>query len=153
VVVHKTSPFNAAELAGFRAGAQEERIEVLDFISVSENTDERLFRHGLYPPLRGTVLSLDKKQHLLYTRGSVEFFETYPGMYVPRPLLFRCEQVEESPKNLAREILALTKMDWNRTRFDGHAPLTIEAARRVGSTLRYVPEEQKDIADSYAHYM
>lgn len=153
LVIHKTSSFNAAELSGFRSGAQQERIEVLDFISFSENAEERLFRHGLYPPLRGTVLALDKRQHLIYTRGSVEFFETYPGMYVPRPLLFRCEEIEESPKNLAREILALTKMDWNRTRFDGHVPLTIEAARRVGDTLRYVPEEQKDIADSYAHYM
>ena len=153
VVIHKTSQFNAAELDGFRQGAQAEKIEVLDFISLSEEADQRLFRYGKYPPLRGTMFELDNRDYLLYTRGSVDFFETYPGMYVPRPLLFRCEAIDETPKNLARELLALTKMDWNRTRFDGHSPLTIEAARRVGDILRYVPIEEKDIADSYARYM
>lgn len=153
IVIHKTSRFNSAELAGFRTGAREEKVDLLDFVSLSEETDQRLFRYGRYPPLRGTVLALDSRDHLLYTRGSVEFFETYPGQYVPRPLLFRCEDIEESPSNLARELLGLTKMDWNRARFDGHAPLTIEAARRVGRILRYVPEEQTDIADSYSHYM
>lgn len=153
VVIHKTSKFNAAELDGFRKGAADEKIEVMDFISLSEDADQRLFRYGKYPPLRGTLLAMDSREHFLYTRGSVEFFETYPGQYIPRPVLLRCEATDESPKNLAREVLALTKMDWNRTRFDGHSPLTIEAARRVGDILRYVPLEQKDIADSYAHYM
>lgn len=152
IVVHKTSSFNAAELAGFRAGAEAERIEVFDFLSVSEDTSQRLFRYGQYPPLRGTLLSLDSKEQILYTRGSVDFFETYPGQYVPRPLLYRCEAIDETPKQLGREILALTKMDWNRTRFDGNAPLTVEAARRVGDILKYVPEG-KWIADRYAHYM
>jgi hypothetical protein len=153
IVIHKTSRFNAPELVGCRNGAKEEKIEVLDFLSLSEREDERLFRYGRYPPLRGTILALDKRDYRIYTRGSVEFFETYPGQYVPRPLAFRCESIEETPRNLARELMALTKMDWNRTRFDGHTPLTIEAARRVGDILRYVPEEQEDIADSYAYYM
>lgn len=153
VVVHKTSSYTGGELAGFRAGAKDERVEVLDFVSLSGEIETRLFRMGDYPPLRGTLFSLDSRDHALYTRGSVDFFETYPGSYVPRPLLFRCEDVEASPATLAKEILALTKMDWNRTRFDGHSPLTVKAARSVGDVLRYVPDEQTDIADSYAHYM
>lgn len=24
-------------------------------------------------------------EHLIYTKGSVDFYSTYPGMYVPRP--------------------------------------------------------------------
>ncbi|MBL8997921.1 MAG: hypothetical protein KJZ74_06305 [Gemmatimonadales bacterium] len=153
VVVHKSSAFSGVELSGFRGGAKEEKVEMLDFVSLSDETNVRLFRKGSYPPLRGTMLDLDGRDFALYTRGSVDFFETYPGGYVPRPLLFRCDQVEESPRTLAREILALTKMDWNRTRFDGRTPLTIKAARSVGNVLRYVPEEQREIADSYAHYM
>jgi len=152
IVMHKSSTFNAAEIAGFRAAASQEHIHTMDLLSVSEESTLRLFRYGSYPPLRGTLLSLDSRHHALYTRGSVNFFETYPGKYIPRPFLFRCESVEEAPRNLGQEILALTKMDWNRTRFDGTAPITVEAARRVGEILKYVPDGKR-IADRYAHYM
>ena len=56
---------------------------------------------------------------MLYTKGSVDFFSAYPGLYVPKPLGFRCDRVAETPAFLAKEILALTKMNWNNTQFDG----------------------------------
>jgi hypothetical protein len=34
-------------------------------------------------------LELQENALLLYTRGSVPSFRTYPGMYVPSPLLLR----------------------------------------------------------------
>ena len=42
-----------------------------------------------YPPLRGTLVSLSEQEHILYTHGSVPFYKTYPGLYVPRPLGLR----------------------------------------------------------------
>ena len=44
--------------------------------------------------LRGTLLSLDAINHLLYLKGSVDFFAAWPGMYVPRPIEFRLSDVE-----------------------------------------------------------
>jgi hypothetical protein len=37
-----------------------------------------------------------------------------------------------------RDTLALTKMNWNTTQFDGRLPIPITAARSVGRVLRYV---------------
>jgi hypothetical protein len=153
VVVCKTSTFTPAELAGFRAATTEENVETIDLLSAGWSLSEaRLFRRGVYPPLRGTFVSLDSRSHVLYTRGSVEFFATYPGMYVPWPFTFRCEHVEQTPKQLAREILALTKMNWNKTQFDGGQPITVEAARKVGRILKYTDEGQQ-IAARYSFYM
>ena len=152
IVVHKTSIFNDAELEGFAAQAAERQISRVDYVSITKGPSTRLFREGLYPPLRGTLLSLDSKIHLLYTRGSVDFYQTYPGLYVPRPLVFRCDKAQATPKQLAREILALTKMNWNMTQFDGGLPITIEAARNVGAVLKYLGVD--DVAAShYRHYM
>jgi hypothetical protein len=155
VAIHKTSAFTAAELAGLRAAATHERIERMDAISVSDNTTHRLFRYGAYPPLRGTVVALDDREHLLYTRGSVEFYATYPGLYVPQPLLFRCDDVEQGPRQLARELLALSKLNWNQTQFDGSDPITVVAARRVGEVLKYADAHGggRPIAARYSHYM
>jgi len=152
VVVHKSSRFNVAEISGFEAALSEERIDSHDFLSLSDTTGGRLFRNGVYPPLRGSMLALDDKQMLLYTRGSVQFFETYPGLYVPVPLLIRSESAEETQKFLAKEILALTKMNWNNTQFDGSEPVTLRAARQVSSVLRYCDENTR-IEPKYSFYM
>jgi hypothetical protein len=111
VVIHKSSRYSDDELSGFQAAVDAQEIDSADFITIQESRT-KLFRCGYYPPWRGTLLSLDDHSQVLYTRGSVEFFEEYPGLYVPVPLWVRCEQVDQSPSALAAEILALTKMNW-----------------------------------------
>jgi len=112
----------------------------------------KLYRAGQYPPLRGTLLTLDDQEMILYTRGSVPFFETYPGKYIPNPLRVRIEAAEQTPQYLAREILALTKMNWNNTLFDGAEPVTIRASRQCSSVLRYC-SEGRQIEPRYSFYM
>lgn len=138
VVVHKTSAYTPGELQGLQHAQKEIGLDLMDCISVTRDTTTRLFREGRYPVLRGTFWSLDENEHFLATRGSVDFYQTYPGLYVPRPLIFRAAQLEQTPRVVGRELLALTKMNWNDTQFDGADPITITAARRVGSILKYV---------------
>ncbi|HEX7939884.1 MAG TPA: hypothetical protein VF483_12930, partial [Gemmatimonadaceae bacterium] len=144
--------FTDEELAGFKRRAAKERVSRHDFVSVTKGPSTRLFREGQYPPLRGTLLALDDRLHVLYTRGSVDFYKTYPGLYVPRPLQFRCDDVQSTPKQIAREILALTKMNWNKTQFDGSLPITVQAARNVGAIFKYLSEGDP-VAPHYRHYM
>ena len=110
--------------------------ELADFVSVTPSST-RLFRGNLYPPLRGTFLDTGGESFVLYTKGSVDFFSAYPGMYVPRPLGIRCDQVAATPAYLAQELLALTKMNWNNTQFDGRESITLRCARQVGQILKY----------------
>lgn len=151
VVVHKTSPHDAGEIDGFSRAATAQRVDSCELLSLSKSS-LRLFRAGNYPPLRGTFLTLDDQTHILYTRGSVEFYATYPGMYMPRTLQISCDQIEQTPRYLASEILALTKMNWNVTQFDGGTPITIRAARQVGDILKYSSPTDA-IPARYSHYM
>lgn len=151
LVVHKSSIYNTEELEGFKKAAQNQGVDLIDLVSISDSFT-RLFRVGAYPPMRGTFFCLDNKSHVLYTRGSVNFFATYPGMYIPKPLLFRCEATDQTPTFLAQEILALTKMNWNNTQFDGGEPITLRAAHQVGAILKYIGEKEA-IAQRYSSYM
>jgi argonaute-like protein implicated in RNA metabolism and viral defense len=152
LVLHKTSNFNDAEIDGFRAAAQEFHIAQIDLITVMERTNFRLLRENAYPPLRGTQLSFSNKHHLLYTRGSVPYFETYAGMYIPAPIEVRLYHYDESPNVICDEILSLTKMNWNNTQFDRKYPITIECARNVGEILKYLePGDTMEL--KYAFYM
>jgi hypothetical protein len=123
--------------------------ELADFVSVTRSYT-RLFRGNKYPPLRGTLFDTGGELFVLYTKGSVDFFSAYPGLYVPRPLGFRCDRTAETPTFIAQEILALTKMNWNNTQFDGGQPITLRAARQVGNILKYL---DADFEPYYRFYM
>jgi hypothetical protein len=152
VVLHKSSRYSEEEMEGFKSACEELNIDSIDLITLHDSST-RLFRNGLYPPLRGTWLSLDDIHHVLYTRGSVDFFATYPGMYAPQTLGITLDSVEQAPRFLCREILGLTKMNWNNTQFDGFDPITLRAARQVGKILKYVPIGDKTIQPRYSFYM
>lgn len=151
VVVHKTSNFTDAEMDGFVQAANELRIDTVDFVTVMDSR-LRLFRNGNYPPYRGTLLELDERRQLLYTRGSNWYYKTYPGMYIPQPLELRVVRSEQSPAFLAREVLGLTKMNWNNTQFDGKYPITLSCARKVGEIMKYLDETDRPQI-RYGYYM
>lgn len=142
LVVHKTSALNAEEMEGFKAAADTERVEMTDMVSVRRSLT-RLYREATYPPLRGSFLTLGPTSGLVYLRGSVSFFETYPGLYVPRPLEFQLWEGDSTPRGIAAEMLSLSKLNWNNTQFDGGEPITVRAARRVGDILKCLPEDQE----------
>jgi hypothetical protein len=151
VVVHKSSTHSPGEIAGFQAGADTERVDTLDLVSLSRSST-RLFRFDYYPPLRGTLVALDDQDHILYLKGSVDFFTTWPGLYVPRPIEFRQEDTEQTGRFLAQEMLALSKQNWNNTQFDGGWPITLRAAHEVGAILKHLGE-QEFIQARYSYYM
>ena len=151
VLVHKTSTFDQAETSGCLATVDGAQIDTLELLTL-RSSQTRLFRRAVYPPLRGTFVTLDSDTHLLYTRGSVDFFSAYPGLYVPHPLEVRIGKVESAARSLAEEILALSKMNWNNTQFDGAWPITLRAAKQVAAILRQCPEGVP-IQARYAFYM
>jgi argonaute-like protein implicated in RNA metabolism and viral defense len=152
VVLHKTSTYMPEETAGFRAAADDADVDAVELLWLPASDPVRLFRSAAHPPLRGTMLSLDARQHVLYTRGSVPFYGTYPGMYIPSPLPFRMVDTESSPEHLAEELLALTKMNWNQTQLDGRQPITLRTADRVGQILRHLGPQDRP-QGRYAFYM
>jgi hypothetical protein len=152
VVVHKSSHFDDAERSGMRRATDGERISTLELLSLRKS-DMRLFRAAYYPPLRGTVVTLDRRNLLMYLRGSVPFYGTWPGMYVPRPLNVRLDDTQQAASFLAREILALSKQSWNDTQFDGGWPITLDAPDRIGAIMRYVSPTATRLQSRYAFYM
>lgn len=151
LVIHKSSNFRASELEGFRSGARALGVSTIDFLTIMPSK-LRLFRGRPYPPYRGTRVELDRSTQLLYTRGSVPYYSTYPGLYIPEPLELRAVDCDESPAQLSQEVLALTKMNWNNTQFDGKFPVTLGCSRKVGEILKYLPEDGMTQI-RYAYYM
>lgn len=111
-----------------------------------------LFSAKEYPPARGTLLSLTEREGVLYTKGIVDFYKTYPGMYIPGPLRIEMFDSDSSLEDIAKEILGLTKMNWNNTQLDGRLPITLECANKVGDIMKYVDASEKPQV-SFSFYM
>lgn len=152
LVLHKSSNFKEEEIRGFQMATDEMRVQSVDLITILDS-DFRLFRTGIYPPYRGSHIEIDKKTHLLYTRGSVRFYRTQTSLYIPQPLEIRIVQSDESATTICREILSLTKMNWNNTQFDGKYPITLACSRKVGEVMKYLTEKDGTPQISYSYYM
>ena len=137
LVLHKTSYFDSAEIAGFRLAADDERIELLDLVSIRRSRAS-LLNSTQEAVRRGTMLQLDRRSGLLYLSGTIPYYGVYPGLYVPKPIEFTLDSGDASPVELGREILELSKLNFNNTRFDGGDPITVRAARHVGDILKHV---------------
>ena len=151
VVIHKSSGYDEAELKGFNAAAEKHGVRFRDLLALRDSS-LRLFREGSYPPLRGTHLILDDANSLLYTRGSIPFYRKYPGPYVPRSLHIRYFQTDTDHSELAQEILALTKLNWNKTQFDSFYPITLGGSKRIGEIYQWCPDAPSEPI-SYSYFM
>lgn len=126
IVIHKTTPFTKEEIKGFTQAF--EGIEDIELLQVQEMSPWRAIRFypnikkGAYPyPIkRGTVCELDSNSFLLWTNGSVMHDEINPhgnyykgGRGIPAPLYVRRFFGKGSGDSIAKELLMLTKMNWN----------------------------------------
>lgn len=131
VVIHKTTTFQPEEIAGFKAAAKDQ-VPLIDYVWM-RSTAFRMVRKGLEEPWRGTLCTL-KDQFYLFTGGYVPWWNEYPGMHIPAPLEIGAASPTDM-KERSKEILTLTKMNWNSSDGISRVPITIMFARRVGELM------------------
>lgn len=137
IVVHKTSKFWDEELAGFEQAC--ELVPRKDFVAFGSKGIQ-FYRPGLFPPLRGSWVKFSDTELMLYSVGYIPYLRTYPGPRVPQPLSIM-EHHGDSPWDVVlRDILALTKMNWNTADFASGMPITIAFSRKVGQILAELPD-------------
>lgn len=155
LVLHKSSKYVPAERDGFLSGSSE--VSTHDFVTISRYTNLRMYPSGDFPAMRGTLLSVpDDDVYYLYTVGYTPEMATWEGTGVPGPIRIEPdEEVSQSRgKELAEEIMFLTKLDWNTTEFAVKMPITLKAGRKVASVLSEVDQEDMgELSSKYLYYM
>ena len=81
--------------------------------------------------------------------------KSFFGPRIPRPLEIAQHYGDSTLKSLSKEIIALTRLDWNTTRYSLSIPITLKFSRRVGKILAIAKPGEKlrinivSICDSY----
>ena len=149
IVIHKSSVFQNEEIEGFRSGCAS-NVSSCEMIWMRP-TGFRLIRRGNNEVARGMFANLEDEKLYLFTTGYVDWWREYPGPHVPAPLEigspFRTDMIER-----AKEILALTKMNWNSADGMGRHPITLSFARQVGAVMTEM-DDSSEIHPLYRFYM
>jgi len=149
VVIHKTSKFWPEEGAGFQKALKD--VRQFDLVAVRPTNEVRLLRAGKYPPLRGTRFSVGGMQ-FLYTTGFIPALKAYPHGHVPSPLQIEHHMGDSTIETILKEILVLTKMNWNSASFASLLPITLKFAMRVGEIMREIPSTREPLPQ-FKYYM
>lgn len=154
IVIHKKSEYTEAEKEGFTKAC--ETIEIKDFLHIKEFCSFNALTPTEYPIMRGTVFQsrlFNKDIFHLYTTGYIPCLDTYPGSFVPNPIEVRIEKADSAVKILAKDIMDLTKLDWNSTDFCKRLPATISVSQRVGSIMGELKGRDIEPPSAYCNYM
>jgi hypothetical protein len=135
VFLHCRSSINEEEFAGFRAACSQ-GVKLMGIrVRQERSGGVRAFREGTYPLLRGTLWLINKKSCYLWTSGFKPRLGTYDGWETPLPLRIDIQHGEGDIELVARDILGLTKLDYNACRLGISRPVTVEFSDAVGEIL------------------
>jgi hypothetical protein len=150
--IHGRTTFNDEEWTGFEAAASKSTRVV--GISIRHADDFRLYRrdHDL-PVLRGLGLIRSEKTGFLATNGFVPRLQTYYGSEVPIPISVTVNRGEADIQTVMRDILALTKLNYNSCRHSDGLPVTLKFADAVGEILVSGPQKSQDPPLPFRHYI
>lgn len=95
----------------------------------------KFFRRGEYPVMRGTFWRLSEQTGYLFGSGVVPRLGTYPGSESPVPLRIDVQHGTAEITQVARDILALTKLNYNECKVGDSEPVTIGFSSAVGEIL------------------
>lgn len=137
IFIHGRTFFNNKEWEAF-ASAVPVGTNVVGVRIQSTDGDVKLYRDGDYPVLRGSAVVLDDRNAYLWTNGYAPQLDTYIGPETPNPLfvsVLRSKEALPKIEGVLRDIMGLTKINYNACNFNDSLPVTVRFADKVGDVL------------------
>lgn len=135
VFLHSRSDINAREFAGYQRALPPETKVVAVRVQSERSNGFKLFRPGTRPVLRGTFWTTGPRTGLLWGSGFVPRLGTYAGSEVPIPLRIDVQHGDADVVEVARDVLSLTKLNYNACSFGDSQPVTVGFSDKVGEIL------------------
>lgn len=134
VFLHCRSSINEDEFAGY-SEACPAGVKLVGVRVAPERLGLRIYREGTRPVLRGTFWPVSNRRGFLWASGFKPRLRTYDGSEVPQPLCIDIQHGDADLDRVARDILGLTKLNYNCCKLGEHQPVTIHFSDAVGEIL------------------
>ena len=136
IFIHAKTHFNQIEWDAFREAIPEPQTTKISCITISDRAKFKLYRkNSCYPIMRGMALFIDDKNSFLWTTGFVPRLQTALGLEVPSPIHISIDKGDAEISTVTKDILALTKLNYNACQYGDHIPVTLRFADKIGEIL------------------
>jgi len=137
--IHAQQRFADEEWSGFASAVEKEGTKLVG-VRIRPTQDLRLFRPSVeVPVLRGTAVTMSRREGYLWTTGYVPRLRTYPGFETPKPILVEINRGRADLKQVMSDVLGLTKVNYNACDYSSGLPVTLKFANLVGEILTASP--------------
>ena len=134
VFLHSRSGFCDEELAGYR-DACGVGVKLVGIRVGQTRYDIQMFRNGKWCVQRGTIWIQDEQTAYLWASGFKPELLTYDGWEIPVPIQIKIQYGDADILQVSRDILALTKLNYNACKVGDSLPVTVLFSDRVGEIL------------------
>ena len=151
IFVHSRSEVNKEEMEGYMEACPKGVKLVVIRVRI-ERDGLKLFRNGTRPVMRGTFLKVNEKSGFLWGSGFKPCLGVYDGWEIPVPLKINILQGSSQIEQVAKDILGLTKLNYNTCKLGDSEPVTIKFSDAVGEILVSNPNV-KEIMPQFKYYI
>jgi hypothetical protein len=139
--IHGRARFSDEEWGGFMRSVRERNAPtILVGIVIKDTGGFKLFRDvadepSNYGVMRGMALKINDREAYLMTRGFIPRLNTASSLEVPNPLHMQITRGEANIDTVLKDILALTKLNYNACIHGDGLPVTLRFSDVIGSIL------------------
>jgi hypothetical protein len=101
----------------------------------------KLFRSENYPVLRGIAYLRNDRSAFLWTKGFIPRIQSVLGLETPNPLSIQIVRGNANIRDVCKDIMSLTKLNYNTCIFCDGNPVTLKFADTIGEILTAGPNE------------
>jgi hypothetical protein len=136
--IHGRIGFSDEEWEGFKS-AVDRRTKLIG-VQIKKG-DLKVYSNSEYPMLRGMAHIQNNRHAFLWSVGFVPRLQTFVGKEVPNPLFINVCRGAAPIEQVLKDILALTKLNYNTCQYGDGMPVTLRFADAVGEILTAGPVE------------
>ncbi len=134
VFIHAKTRFNIEEWEAFKEVTPKETNLV--GVTITKTKPLKLYKtEGDFAILRGNAFVVNDKSAFLWTVGHVPKIQTALSMEVPNPIFIEINKGEADITQVLKDILALTKLNYNACIYADGVPVTLRFADKIGEIL------------------
>lgn len=137
VFVHGKKWFSEDEWKGFNEALPQNSKVVC--VRIRQDSRLKLFRMGDTNIPRGLAWKMTDHTGFLWSKGFVPRLQTYAGREVPNPLFIQLTRGDADLEVVLRDVLTLTKLNYNACIYGDGLPVTLRFADSVGEILTAAP--------------
>lgn len=150
IFIHAKTYFDQDEWEGFSEAVKSD--SKLIGVRIRNDNIFKLYRDSSYPIPRGMVLATSEVDAFLWTKGYIPRIQTVMGLETPNPLKVQIVRGEADILQVCKDILSLTKLNYNACIYGDGLPVTLRFANSVGEILTAGPRQDFGVL-TFKHYI